>query len=355
MNAIVPVSSQLGFADIERLGTAIAKSGLFGIKTADPAIALMMIAHAEGRHPALAARDYDVIQGRPAKKAEAMLRDFLEAGGKVEWHALTDEQADATFRHPQGGEVRITWDMARAQKAGLKGKDNYQKFPRQMLRSRCVSEGVRTIWPGATSGMYVPEEVNTIEHEPDPSAEPSQRERINAEVPMATRAEAPPTNGHRKTVSAALDATEMALRDAKTPEQINKVLSSEQVSKLRSFVEGAAKQRLDAMLAEAEARAAPSEEHASGTEEDAIPDFPDPFNQTSPPANPTAAKKREPLPDMETADEFIAKASKMSMSELDELGRSAVHRAWLKALDEADYKRVSGAIADRLTARMGAG
>ena len=172
MNAVVTTTTPLGYADIERLAASIAQSGLFGIKTKDQAIALMMIAHAEGRHPALAARDYDVIQGRPAKKAEAMLRDFLEAGGKVQWHALSDEIADATFSHPAGGSVRVSWDMERASKAGLGGKDNWKKFPRQMLRSRTVSEGVRTVWPMATSGMHVPEETvdftgTTLDAEPE--------------------------------------------------------------------------------------------------------------------------------------------------------------------------------------------
>jgi len=123
----------------------------------------MLISIAEGRHPALAARDYDIIQGRPAKKSEAMLRDFLQSGGSVEWHELTDDVADATFSHPQGGKVRITWDMARAKTAGLAGRDMFRKFPRQMLRSRVVSEGIRTTCPMATSGMYVPEEVQEFD------------------------------------------------------------------------------------------------------------------------------------------------------------------------------------------------
>lgn len=186
MNALT-TTAPLGYAEIERLGAAIAKSGLFGIRTPEQAVALMMIASAEGRHPALAARDYDVIQGRPSKKAEAMARDFLEAGGKIEWHTLTDEKAEATFSHAAGGKVRISWDMQRAAKAGLGSKDNWKKFPRQMLRSRCVSEGVRTVWPMATSGLYVPEEVAdfagpTINHEPEPAKpapepEPPQMEK----------------------------------------------------------------------------------------------------------------------------------------------------------------------------------
>jgi len=88
--------------DMGRMAEAVAKSGLFGVKTADQAMALMLVAQAEGRHPAMAARDYDIIQGRPAKKTEAMLRDFLENQGKVEWHALDDTVADATFSHLSG-------------------------------------------------------------------------------------------------------------------------------------------------------------------------------------------------------------------------------------------------------------
>jgi hypothetical protein len=161
--AISQPSPQIAIGDIERMAIAVAKSGLFGIKTPEAAMSLMLISIAEGRHPALAARDYDIIQGRPAKKSEAMLRDFLQSGGSVEWHELTDDIADATFSHPQGGKVRITWDMERAKTAGLAGRDMFRKFPRQMLRSRVVSEGIRTTCPMATSGMYVPEEVQEFE------------------------------------------------------------------------------------------------------------------------------------------------------------------------------------------------
>jgi len=161
MNELATIS------DIERMAVAVAKSGLFGVKTTDQAIALMLIAQAEGRHPALAARDYDIIQGRPAKKSEAMMRDFMENGGKVEWHELTDIVADATFSHPSGGTVRISWDMKRAAVAGLGAKDMWKKYTRQMLRSRTISEGIRTVCPMATSGMYVPEEVHDIVKEKD--------------------------------------------------------------------------------------------------------------------------------------------------------------------------------------------
>lgn len=154
---------QHNVSDIERMARGIAASKLFGITNPEQALALCLVAQAEGRHPASAAQDYHIIQGRPSKKADAMLRDFLTAGGKVEWHKLDDQMADATFSHPAGGSVRISWDMDRAKQAQI-STPMWKKYPRQMLRARVVSEGVRTVFPMATSGMYVPEEV--VEFEP---------------------------------------------------------------------------------------------------------------------------------------------------------------------------------------------
>lgn len=157
--AIVAASTaQYAVSDIERMARAFAASKLFGVTNPEQAIALCLIAQAEGRHPASAAQDYHIISGKPSKKADAMLRDFLTGGGRVEWHKLDDKIADATFSHPAGGSVRITWDHERAKQAQL-STPMWKKYPRQMLRSRVVSEGVRTVFPMATSGMYVPEEV----------------------------------------------------------------------------------------------------------------------------------------------------------------------------------------------------
>jgi hypothetical protein len=167
-------------ADIERMAFSVAKSGLFpGMKTQEQAMALMLLAHAEGMHPAIAARDYDVIQGRPAKKAEAMMRDFMRSGGSIEWHELSDTVAEATFSHPQGGKLKLRWDMDRAGKAGLGGKPMWKQWPRQMLRARLVSEGVRTVFPLATSGMYAPEEVQDIPPMQDVTPKPSAQEKLD--------------------------------------------------------------------------------------------------------------------------------------------------------------------------------
>lgn len=155
--------------EVYQMAVAASKCGLFGMKTPEEAFCLMLIAQAEGLHPAIAARDYHIIEGRPTLKADAMMARFQAAGGSVRWIEMTDTRCAAIFSHPQGGEVEIDWDMARAKQAELgpgmtrSGKPNmWSKYPRQMLRARTLSEGIRAVFPGANAGTYTPEEVRDI-------------------------------------------------------------------------------------------------------------------------------------------------------------------------------------------------
>lgn len=132
--------------------------------------ALMLIAQAEGKHPAQAAQEYDIIDGKPALKSQAMLARFQASGGKVHWIERTDERVKLRLTHPIGGEIEITWDKARAEKAGLwnkRGKSGgptpWVTFPQQMLANRAISEGVRALYPVCLSGLYTVEEVRDFD------------------------------------------------------------------------------------------------------------------------------------------------------------------------------------------------
>lgn len=163
--AVVPLH------DIQIMADAMAGSGLFGMKNPVQAMALMLVAQAEGQHPATIAQDYDVIQGKATRKTHSVLARFQQAGGKVEWHELTEAKADATFAHPAGGALRMVWTFEQAKKAGLTGKDNWKNYPRAMLRARCIAEGVRAVYPAAIGGMLVAEEaMDTPAAVPAPAA-----------------------------------------------------------------------------------------------------------------------------------------------------------------------------------------
>ena len=156
------MSDLVPYSDMEKMAGAIAKSNLFGVKTTEQAVALMLLAQAEGMHPAKAIQEFHIIQGRPALKADAMPGRFQRAGGSVNWKKLQDDEVIGVFSHPQGGSAEISWTFEMAQRIGLTSKDNWRNYPRQMLRSRVISEGVRTVFPGCITGIYTDEETENF-------------------------------------------------------------------------------------------------------------------------------------------------------------------------------------------------
>ncbi len=232
-NAIVP------FNDIERMAIAVSKSQLFGMKTPEQAIALMLVAQSEGLHPARAAMEYHVIQGRPALKADAMLARFQAAGGKVEWKDYTDTKVVGVFSHQQGGSISVEWSIEMANKAGLTKNPTWRQYPRQMLRARCISEGIRTVYPGVSVGVYTPEEVQDFAPQPERDITPVQTaptpmpEKVKAAAaakrqPVTIEAE-PVRQSVRGTISG--DPMESDLSGIGTPDPTKP--SAEQMQKLK--------------------------------------------------------------------------------------------------------------------------
>lgn len=196
-NALVAIG------EMDRMADAIARSGLFGMKTKDQALALMIVAQAENRHPGSVATEYHIIQGRPALKADAMLARFQQAGGVVEWQEYSDTKVSGLFSHSVNSPkpVLIEWTFAQATKAGLTGKDNWKNYPRAMLRARVVSEGVRTVYPAVCVGVYTPEEVQDFEPAEGPKR-PRKEKEINP-LPEAGDGDEKATGGNPSPSAAA--------------------------------------------------------------------------------------------------------------------------------------------------------
>ena len=157
MSNIVP------FQEMQQMAEVAVASKMFGFKNTQEALSVMLLCQAENLHPMIALRDYHVIQGRPALKADAMLARFQAAGGSVTWKEYTDEQVTGVFNHPQGGTLELGWSLAQAKRIGIANKDNWSKYPRAMLRARTISEGIRAVFPGCVVGVYTPEEVQDFE------------------------------------------------------------------------------------------------------------------------------------------------------------------------------------------------
>jgi hypothetical protein len=189
MSNIVPM------ADIQKMAQVAADSKMFGFKNQAEAMAIMLLCQAEDMHPAIAMRDYHVIQGRPALKSDAMLARFQTSGGKVNWTSYSDDVVTGVFSHPQGGDVSISWTMEMAHRLGFTKKENWRNYPRAMLRARCISEGIRTVFPACVAGVYTPEEVadftppkgaRVVDVVPEPEPEPESELTVHLFKPDGT-------------------------------------------------------------------------------------------------------------------------------------------------------------------------
>jgi len=168
MSAVEVVPAQNGALSemdtLWKMAVGFVRSGLYGFKKPDECFALLMVAHSEGKHPATAVQEYDIVNGKPSLKASAMLARFQAAGGKIKWVERTDTVAAAYFIHDQAdSEEPFRFTMEDAKRAGITGNPTWKKYPRQMLSARVISEGVRATFPGCLGGAHLPGEAPDLD------------------------------------------------------------------------------------------------------------------------------------------------------------------------------------------------
>ncbi len=168
---------EMTVAEIKETALMVSKSGLFpSCKSPEAAFALMMLCQAEGLHPIQAARRYHVIQGVASMKAEAILGDFMNAGGKVDWAKYEHNEVTGIFEAPGLSKpVSVTWTIDDAKKAKLEAKDNWKSYPRQMLKARVITDGVRMSMPSIMVGIMSAEEAEDMPTVVVPQADPPRR------------------------------------------------------------------------------------------------------------------------------------------------------------------------------------
>lgn len=211
------------FDDMDRMAHVIAQSGLFGVKNPTQALALMLVAQAEGEHPASVAQDYDIIQGKGSRKTHSVLARFQAMGGKVDWHELSHTRAEATFSHPKGGSLRLDWTIEQAKNAGLVGKDNWKGYARAMLRARLIAEGVRAVFPAAIGGWQVPEEAMGPQLDQPPPPEKHMGAADVVQTPAPSPAPAPAVAKKPfpdESFASSMPAFQKAINKGKTPADV---------------------------------------------------------------------------------------------------------------------------------------
>lgn len=168
---------------IEKMGEMIWASGMFGCVKPEQGMVLAMQCLAEGKAPLELAKTYHIIEGKLTMRADAMLGRYLTTGGKVKWLVRSDIEVRAIWSK-DGNDVEIASTLEEFKNNGIalsaKGglKDNWRKFPKQMLTARNVSEAVRLLAPQIISGIYTPEEVSDFSSQDKPLPKAVEYQRV---------------------------------------------------------------------------------------------------------------------------------------------------------------------------------
>lgn len=133
------------------------------VNTAEKAVAIIMTGRELGIPPMMAMRQIHIIKGKPTLSAQLMSALVLRnlPGAVLQVVETTDQRCIVEAKRPEYTKPsRFVWTMEDAKRAGLTSNDNWRKFPRDMLRSRCISEACRAVFPDVSNGIYTSEELD---------------------------------------------------------------------------------------------------------------------------------------------------------------------------------------------------
>lgn len=151
----------LSLADMMTLGDVFAKSGFFTDSKQAAQAVVKILAGAELGFPAVVSMTgINVVMGKVSISA-GLMAALIKRSKRYDYTVkqLTDSGCVLEF-HDNGKPVfTSSYTLEDAKKAGLLGKDMWQKYPRNMLFARSLSNGARICCPELVTGVYTPEEL----------------------------------------------------------------------------------------------------------------------------------------------------------------------------------------------------
>lgn len=170
--------SERDLEQMMQIAEKLAASGFLPtrLNTAGKVLATIMTGRELGLPPMLSTRSIRIMKdtGLPIISADVLLGAFKRMGGRGTFTVLTDTNATLELRHPNGDTHTETFSIEDARRAGLLAKsggtddagkrldNNWQKYPKAMLRSRCITAGLKSVGWEPAAGMYDADEAEEI-------------------------------------------------------------------------------------------------------------------------------------------------------------------------------------------------
>ena len=162
MNTQVSTVTSINTTDIMNISKAFYESGMFtDIKSIAQAMVKISAGQEIGIPPFAAMTGIHIIQGKPTIGA-GLIASRVKGSGKYDYKVIEASEKVCSIDFYQGKEKigNSTFTIEDAKKALTK---NIDKFPKNMLFARAISNGVKWYCPDVFSGpVYVPEEMPSI-------------------------------------------------------------------------------------------------------------------------------------------------------------------------------------------------
>jgi hypothetical protein len=159
MNELIKVNPSEALS----LGKTFFESGMFAdVRSAQQAVVKIMAGQELGIGAFTAMSGIHIISGKPAIGA-GLMASQVKGSGKYDYKVTKHDDKICSIDFYQGKEMigNSTFTIEDAKKAGTK---NLDKFPKNMLFARALSNGVKWFTPDVFTGpVYVPEEMNNTE------------------------------------------------------------------------------------------------------------------------------------------------------------------------------------------------
>jgi hypothetical protein len=162
MNTQVTTVTTINTTDIMNISKAFYESGMFtDIKSVAQAMVKISAGQEIGIPPFASMTGIHIIQGKPTIGA-GLIASRLKGSGKYDYRVVEASEKVCSIDFYQGNTKigNSTFTIEDARKALTK---NIDKFPKNMLFARAISNGVKWYCPDIFSGpVYVPEEMQVV-------------------------------------------------------------------------------------------------------------------------------------------------------------------------------------------------
>ena len=149
--------------EIQSMGEVFYKSGMFkDVASAMQAMVKIQAGSELGLPPFASMAGINIIQGKPVLGANS-IATLIKNDPRYDYRISEATNTNCTIEFIEGGKVtgKTSFSITEAQTAGLTGKDNWKKYPSDMLFARTISRGARRFTPGIFGGspVYTPDEM----------------------------------------------------------------------------------------------------------------------------------------------------------------------------------------------------